>query len=128
MVGSTLNQSIIENGAEVVSALDSASLTVTAALWFYFAETDTWRLLLEIKEVKTLGPHAIYKRVQRALSSSNQITLEEIAVLKPGSDIVNLLDLAVGTGAGIEGIRFSGNVVDGILIHDAYIYRLGKGV
>jgi hypothetical protein len=38
--------------------------------------------------------------------------------------LVQLLRPVIGTGPGICGIRLTQNVIDGVLIEDAYIYRL----
>jgi hypothetical protein len=38
--------------------------------------------------------------------------------------MITLLRVALRTGPGIGGIRFSSNVINGTLIEDAYIYRL----
>ena len=67
-----------------------------------------------------------YTKVQGALRkiSTEHFGLDDVAVAKPNAPILRLLRLAVRTGPGITGIRFTKNVINGHLIEDAYIYRL----
>ena len=70
----------------------------------------------------------IYKQIQKAISKlKNEVTelsLEDVALAKPQAPIVEVMKTAIKTGPGISGIRFSQNVINGVLIEDAYIYRL----
>jgi hypothetical protein len=50
--------------------------------------------------------------------------LEDIRLTTPDDNIVKLLRQPLRTGQGVSGNRFKGNVIDGILIEDAYIYRV----
>jgi hypothetical protein len=38
--------------------------------------------------------------------------------------MLSLLRVAISTGPGISGIRFTHNTINNVLIEDAYIYRL----
>jgi hypothetical protein len=49
----------------------------------------------------------------------------EMSLVKREDFIVTLLKKALKTDPGISRIRFTGNVINGTLIEDALIYRLG---
>jgi hypothetical protein len=50
--------------------------------------------------------------------------LSVIRLLDPNAELVKLLKTAIRTGAGVESIRFSKNVISGHFIDDALIYRV----
>ncbi len=102
-------------------------MKIEAALWFYFREQETWKLMLSIKGVEKDGPKSIYNKLQKIIVKAKirgTLSLSEIVLAKPKSPLLNLLKMAVRTGPGISGIRFTGNVINGQLIPDSYIYRL----
>jgi hypothetical protein len=127
MVAMSLSAGQIEAGEALLRQLDEDGIKVDAALWFYFPDKENWKLLLSLPEAIRQGPKAAYKEVQRVLSAPDRpvgISLVDVAVARPNSDLLNLLRSAVGTGPGISQIRFSKNVINGHLIEDALIYRL----
>jgi hypothetical protein len=66
--------------------------------------------------------------MQKVLSNMSgdrpKIGIQNISVVEPENPFVSLLSTAIDTGPGILGIRFSQNIITGVLIEDAYIYRL----
>ncbi len=128
MVESQLTRELIEEGATLVEGLDKAGESPDAALWFYFPDVGAWKLLLAEGKVGPTGPRDVYRTIQKTLQSlRNKIThlsLQDVAVAKPEAPLIQLLRQAVATGPGISGIRFTGNVINGVPIEDAYIYRL----
>ncbi len=130
MVEATLTPELIQEGAELLNALDAAGLSPDAAFWFYFSDINAWKLVLAEVKVGPQGPREVYKQIQRTLGALSDkiktLSLDDVAVAKPDAPVVSVLKRAVRTGPGIGGIRFSQNVIDGVLIEDAYIYRLAK--
>lgn len=130
MVETQLTPELIQEGATLVEGLDNAGISPDAALWLYFPEISAWKLLLAQTNVGPEGPREAYRAVQKALQSlRNQVThlsLEDVAVAKPDAPLIKLLSQAVVTGPGISGIRFTRNVINGVPIEDAYIYRLTR--
>jgi len=127
MVAMSLSAGQIEAGEALLRQLDEDGIKVDAALWFYYPDKENWKLVLSLPEAIRQGPKAAYKEVQRVLSAPDSpvgISLVDVAVARPNSDLLNLLRSAVGTGPGISQIRFSKNVINGHLIEDALIYRL----
>jgi len=128
MVETQLTPELIQEGAALVSGLDKAGEGPDAALWFYFTDMGVWKLLLAEVEVGPTGPRDVYRTIQKTLHSlRNEIThlsLEDVAVAKPDAPLIRLLRQAIATGPGIGGYRFTRNVINGVPIEDAYIYRL----
>lgn len=117
----------IQEGKELIEALDKADFQVQAAMWFYFTDSDEWRLLIASPLVEKNGPKKAYSFIQSVLthlSPPTGISLKDISTLSPAHHPISLLRVAIRTGPGISGIRFAGNVVNNILIEDAYIYRI----
>ena len=127
MLINILSKERIKAGETLIRRGDASNMRIEAALWFYSQEQNTWKLMLSIKGVERQGPKYFYNKIQKLLKGSEineHISLSEIVLVKYNSSLLNLLRSAVKTGPGINGIRFTGNVINGQLIPDAYIYRL----
>ncbi len=117
---------MIDGGKELLEQLDKIGIHVDAALWYFFTDVEKWKLLISMPKLKNRGPKTGYLTVQKALDKlkSPKLSLGQIAVTQPNPSLLRLLKLAVRTGPGISGIRFTNDVVNGHLIEDAYVYRL----
>ncbi len=117
----------LHDGKRLIEALDKANFKVQAALWFYLADSDEWRLYISSPFVEKEGPRKSYNFIQKILARlapPSSFSLTDITVLSPSSNLVKLMRVAVRTGPGISGIRFTRNVINNTLIEDAYIYRI----
>jgi hypothetical protein len=128
VVKESLPSEKITAGAELTRLLDVVGFPVAASFWFYLSETNTWRLVIASPGVKDNGPKEAYEKIQSVITNapdiSSKITLRDVAVVDSADQLVSLLRIAITTGLGITGIRFSQNVINGVFIEDAYIYRL----
>jgi hypothetical protein len=128
VVKEILTKEMIESGAEITRLLDRAQLTVGASLWLYIPESNIWRLIVASPEVGTYGPKAVYQKIQSILSQIPEeqpsVGLKDISVVENDNALLSLLRIAIRTGDGISGIRFSKNTINGQFIEDAYIYRM----
>ncbi len=127
MVKNQLSKELIEKGKALVGKLDDSGVKVDAALWLYFAELEGWKLVLLMPDLIRKGPKRAYRTVQAALSQmdlNGTISLVDISVAKPNTAVLSQLRKAIRTAKDMSGIRFTNNVVQGVLIEDAYIYRL----
>ena len=119
---------MIDAGTELIQKMDEYGYQPDAAFWLYSSEQQKWKLVLSEIKVGEEGPKQVYQRIQKILSGSPKIlgklSLEDISLVKPSEPIVLLLAIAIRTGPGINGIRFTNNVINGVLIEDAYIYRI----
>ena len=127
VVKEILTKEMIEAGAELTGLLDQAPLVVSASLWLYIPESNIWRLIIASPEVRTYGPKKVYQKIQPVLSQILEkpgIGLKDISVVEDNKPLIALLRMAIRTGDGISGIRFSKNTINGQFIEDAYIYRM----
>ena len=115
----------VEAGRRIVAALDKEKFRVSAALWLYATESG-WRLIIASPIVAQLGPIRAYNRLQTVLREHEirHPSLNDIALRKPDDDLIRLLRGFIRTGPGIHETRFTRNVVGGVLIEDALIYRI----
>jgi hypothetical protein len=126
MVTAALVESAIVDGAKLILALDEEGIDVPAALWFYDSESEDWRLLIASGQLQHLGPQKAYAKIQAVLEGTaiRTVKLSNVSVVSPSDPIIRALRVAIHTGPGITGIRFSRNVINSIFIEDAYIYRV----
>jgi len=122
-----LVESDIEEGKRLLLALDAASLKVSVALWFYFAEDEEWRFVVVAPLIDQKGPKESYAFIQKTLerlAPPSIISLKQISILSSSNNLIKTLRSAVHTGTGVVGIRFSRNMINNTFIEDAYIYRM----
>ncbi len=127
MGATTLVSPDIQKGEAVVRALDEAGLEVRAASWLRLAEAPDWLLVLAMPLVDKEGPRAGYKAIRKALARPPgrvEVPLGMISVIGLKDPLYRVLRRLVKTARRvIRGIRVTDNVVDGVLVHEAYIYR-----
>ncbi len=117
----------IQEGKDLIEALDKTEFKVDASLWFYSSDSDEWRLLIASPFVEENGPRKSYGFIRSVLtqpSPPSGISLKNVSVLSPKHQLIKLLRMAITTGPGISNIRFTRNVISNTLIDDAYIYRI----
>jgi len=128
MVTTTLTQEMVESGNVLVRQLDKQGAQPDAVFWLYFPDIEEWKLIIAEVKLSKQGPKKIYKKIQDIISLSGKelhgLSLDSVVLAKPDTHIVKLLKMAIHTGQGISGIRFTNNVINGTVVEDAYIYRL----
>lgn len=126
MAAAVLVDADVEMGRELLRILDETKFPVTAAAWIYFPDIEEWRLVIRTPKAE--------KNLQQALLEL-AVSLDERGDLRKRLDLsrVKLVPpkdkmlAAMGSIVKVEGIssiRFSRNVINGVLIDDALIYRL----
>ncbi|MFH0810999.1 MAG: hypothetical protein V2A77_11130 [Pseudomonadota bacterium] len=119
----TLVEKDIEAGRKAVETLDKA-FEVTAALWLYSPDSEDWSLVIASPEVADKGPQETYRKIREVLTEPDLAALErDITVRKPDDDLIGLFKVALHL-EGIGGVRFTRNIINGVLIEDAYVYRM----
>lgn len=127
MAKAALVDSDITAGAELVEDLDQHRLKPTAAFWFYFPDDDIWRLFLGVPLLYEEDLSRAYADVIAAMNELEPIraalTVDDIVLVLPTHPIIQMLSLAILTGPDdLAGIRFTRNVINRVLIEDAYIF------
>ncbi len=128
VVKELLTDGMIQAGAELTKNLDEGRWPVHASLWVFISEGNQWKLLLASPRVQLDGPRKSYETVQSALAETpaagGTIMLSDITVTGSEDPLLELLRVAITTAPTLSGIRFTGNVINGRFIDDAYIYRI----
>jgi len=128
VVKESLSNEMISAGSELTRRLDESGFLVSAAFWLYEPDSNAWRFTIGSPEVRTQGLKAAYKQVQSVVTAipedQPKIPLKDISVIDSNDPFISLLRVGIRTGGGIAGIRFGRNMINGVLIEDAYIYRL----
>lgn len=116
----------ILEGRMLIEHLDRTDFKVNSALWFYISYSSKWKLVLATDYLKEHSLKEAYNFIQEELNKikSANISLDNISLAKADDDLIKLLKAAIGTGPGISEIRFTRNVINGIMIEDALIYRI----
>jgi hypothetical protein len=126
MADAILVNSDIDAGRDLVRILDEASFPITGAAWIYFPDLEEWRLV--VRTPKAAGNlHEALLEVARALDAKGdlrkRIDLARVKLVPPGDRMLEAIGKVMKVD-GLGAVRFSRNVVNGIYIDDALIYRL----
>ena len=126
LVAPILTPEMIAAGEGLVRAIDHAGIPVSAALWLLPPNESDWKLVISSPEITSKGPHAFYQKVDQILRKMGPTPLSTnvVSAFPPAHRLLSLLRAALKTSAGISNIRFTQNVINGVLIPDAHIYRL----
>ena len=126
MATTALVNSDVEMGRELVKLLDEAAFPVTAAAWIYFADIDVWRLVIRTPRAERDLLGAL-REVASAMDAKGdlraRLDLSRLKLVPPKDNVLAAMGSVVRVD-GISNIRFSRNMINGVLIDDALIYRL----
>ena len=128
MVSPALVDTQIDDGERIIEQLDEDGFEVDSAFWIFKSDREKWDFVIATSLVAQIGPKKSYDRLRSSLDKlpeSIKSQMLEMSLVKPEDFIVTLLKKALRTSPGISRIRFTGNVINGTLIEDVLIYRLG---
>ncbi|HIJ43179.1 MAG: hypothetical protein QF511_06685 [Rhodospirillales bacterium] len=128
MAGPALVDTQIDDGERIIKQLDEDGFDVDSAFWIFNPDKEKWVFVIATSLVAQIGPKKSYDRLRSSLDKlpeSIKSQMLEMSLVKREDFIVTLLKKALKTDPGISRIRFTGNVINGTLIEDALIYRLG---
>ncbi len=116
----------IAGGERALQILDRAGFKVSLALWLYSSEFEAWRLYIASPVVDTEGPKKAYVRLLSAIRASDPdlTTAITITLVSPKDPLMRALRRTFGTTASVHGMRLGGNVIDGMFVEQAYVYRV----
>ncbi|MBX6425401.1 MAG: hypothetical protein IRZ09_05690 [Variibacter sp.] len=126
MASATLVEADIKMGEELVALLDAAGFPVTAAAWIHFPDVEEWRLVLRTPKAEKdlLGALREMSEIMDAKGDLRaRLDLSRVKLVPPSDRMLQAIGRMVRV-TGPPTVRFARNVVDGIYIDDAVIYRL----
>jgi hypothetical protein len=120
---------MISAGDRLARHLVASKLPIDGLLWLYIPESNSWRFVVATSEVSASGPKSVYQRMRAIIEQMPQsddqvVSWDDIFVVDTKDPLIQLLRQAMHNGRDVSGTRFSRNVVNGVLIEDAYVYRL----
>jgi hypothetical protein len=116
-----------EAGRHLIEALDRSDFPLPAAFWLYNPYANEWKLWIATPLVDQNRLEVVYGRLYEIARTLPEFPalLSSIILTSPKNDLILQLKSVIRTGpSDIAGIRFTQNVVNGVYIEDAYIYRL----
>jgi hypothetical protein len=125
----TLVDKDISDGEKLIRKLDMGTFKVSSALWFYVSELSEWKLIIASEYVDKKGQKEAYKFIQKELEDFNPpigIELSNINLIGSNHGIVSLLKsfFAPKSPEGFFDLRIHNIVLSGVMIEDAFIYKL----
>lgn len=126
MAKETLLDSDIAAGANLIKALDKDGEQIDAALWFYYPDLSQWKLLLRSAKFDRSNITGAYTKVSQILSgiddTNKNLSIGDIKILNSKDPLTSLLKNLIHA-KGLNEIRMRSNVLNGIYVEDALIYR-----
>lgn len=128
MVKTSLVERDLETGARLVRLLDEAGVDVRSALWLYTEETERWKLVIQTPLYESEGPleaiHAVLDMMREKIPS-DELSSGDVIITGRRNDVIRALHTQYHTGPrDIDGIRLAGDIIDRVLIDEAYVYRV----
>jgi hypothetical protein len=122
----TLVERNIDEGARLLSALDSADVPVDAVFWLLSSEWSDWRLVVATPLYKDGGSDEAYRQILGVHRDTDDTdTLYGcIAVARPDDRRVRAIRSLLRNGLPWPGFRLDGAYAEDVEIIDSYIYRL----
>ena len=113
----------VEAGAALVKALDQANFPTVAAFWMHYPEAETWKLVLATAKATT--PQETYIEIRHIAEKAKLESpdLAQIKLVRPDDPTVATLSRVIRI-EDLGSVRFSQNMINGIYVDDAYIYRM----
>lgn len=113
----------IEEGKNLVRALDQAGLRFPVAFWMNLPESNEWRLVFGVPNLKKEGSKKYYQRIDE-INKRNHLSLSlgDISLMDTKNEIISLLKNVMQIDNGL--VTFLGNSINGQSIPDSIIYRM----
>jgi hypothetical protein len=126
MAEAPLVEDDVKAGMDLLKVLDSRGFAFTGAAWIFFPDLGDWKLVVRTPEAaKDLSK--AYLELAKAMDSRpgfrEQFDLSRVKLVPPSDRMLAAMSRVVHA-EGLNQIRFSRNVINGIFIDDALIYRL----
>ena len=126
MAEAVLVDTDVEMGRELVRILDEAKFTVTGAAWIYFPDIGEWRLVVRTPKAEKNLQQALLEMaiaLDKRGDLRRRLDLSRVKLVPPKDKMLAAMGSVIRAD-GISTIRFTRNVINGVLIDDALIYRL----
>jgi hypothetical protein len=126
MAPATLVDFDIENGNEVVKALDRDGKAPSVALWAKLPDYEGWRLILASEHLDQISPRSGYSQINEAIDRAGIPSHRQPAVfLRPMTNpMIQALRRIFSSSADTYGMRLGGQTFGDKYLEDAFVYRI----
>ena len=126
MAPATLVNFDIENGDDVIKALDSAGKAPKVALWAKLPDYENWRLVLASDRLNQKSPTSGYSEINEVLRKAQIPGNKQPAILLRPMDNPMILALrrVFGHATDTRGMRLGGQTFGDKYLEDAFVYRI----
>lgn len=122
-----LSEKFIGDGRSFLQALDGAGIVSSAALWLWQSNDNAWRYVLSSALVQQGADMPVkIAAVLATMPAGFAVDRDNLRLYTLQDPAIQTLHKAIQTGPGITSMRMSGNVINGVRIEDAYVYRLNR--
>lgn len=122
-----LSEKQITDGRSFIQALDGAGVVSSAALWLWRSSENAWRYVLASPLVEKGADMPVkIAAVLATMPAGFAVDRNSLMLFEVQDPTIQTLHKAIQTGPGISAMRMSGNVINGVRIEDAYVYRLNR--
>lgn len=128
MATATLVDYEIEEGKRLLDALNEAGLSIDSGLWIYDSEREFWQLMLTSPLCDTHGMLKAYEEILAVFHNVEpalKIDWTSLVAVSPQHELIEgLRQLQCQFNLDFSGRRIVNNMVDRMLIEDAYVYQI----
>jgi hypothetical protein len=111
----------VAEGRALVQALDKAGVRIVGAYWYYYPDSDRWRLTI-VSPDAVKGSRSLY---MQAIELRPDIDLSKVEFVSPDNAIYRaLVGGRLFAVKGLGQVRVSKSSFNGVYVDDAIIYRL----
>lgn len=122
-----LSERYIADGRAFLQALDNAGIVSAAALWLWHPNDNAWRYVLASPLVEKGADMPVkIAAVLATMPAGFAVDRDTLRLYTLQDPTIQGLHAGIQTGPGITAMRMSGNVINGVRIEDAYVYRLNR--
>jgi hypothetical protein len=116
----------IENGKEVVDALDREGKTPNVALWAKLPDYENWRLVIASEQLDQSSSRVGYSEINSALKHAGLSVHRQPSIFLRTTDNPFIRDLrrAFASTDDTYGMRLGGQTFGGKYLEDAFVYRI----
>lgn len=116
----------IENGQQVIDALDQAGKTPNVALWAKLPDYENWRLVLASDQLDQSSPFSGYSEINEVIDKAGiPIHREPSILLRPmDNPLIQDLRRVFASTTDTYGMRLGGQMFGDKYLEDAFVYRI----
>jgi hypothetical protein len=116
----------IENGKEVIDALDRAGKPPKVALWAKLPEYADWRLVIASDRLQQTGSLYAYSQINSAIDQAGISPRKRPSILlRPMKrPFIEALRRTFSGAADVYGMRLGGQTYGDQYLEDAFVYRI----